>query len=96
MTCAQIALADGSLPADDIKGRLGAEKARKTTLQTELTKLEQMAGVAGLDTAHLKRTLREKISDVTALLRQPCRAGAPDAPEAPHRQDRAGARGSRA
>ena len=30
------ALADGSLPADEIKRRLGAEKARKTTLQAEL------------------------------------------------------------
>ena len=38
------ALADGSLPADEIKGRLGAEKARKTALQAELTKLSGSAG----------------------------------------------------
>jgi hypothetical protein len=33
-----------------------------------LTKLEQLAGIASLDTAHLKHTLREKATDVTALL----------------------------
>jgi hypothetical protein len=37
------ALADGSLPADEIKARLTAERARKTALQVELTKLEQVA-----------------------------------------------------
>ena len=62
------ALADGSLPSDEIKNRLGTEKARKTALQAELTKLEQLAGIASLDTAHLKRTLREKVSDVITLL----------------------------
>jgi hypothetical protein len=61
-------LADGSLPADEIKDRLGAEKARKTALQAELTKLEQLASIANLDGGHLKRTLREKVSDVTTLL----------------------------
>jgi site-specific DNA recombinase len=62
------ALADGSLPADEIKGRLGAEKVRKTTLQAELTKLERLGGIASLDIGHLKSTLRERISDVTDLL----------------------------
>ena len=62
------ALADGSLPADEIKGRLGAEKTRKTALQAELTKLERLGGIASLDIGHLKSTLRERISDVTALL----------------------------
>ena len=62
------ALADGSLPADEIKGRLGAEKARKTALQAELTKLERLGGIANLDIGHLKSTLRERVSDVTALL----------------------------
>lgn len=33
-----------------------------------MTKLEQLAQVASLDTLHLKRTLRERVSDVTALL----------------------------
>src|SRR5439155_12028409 len=62
------ALADGSLPADEIKGRLGAEKARKTALQAELTKLERLGGIASLDIGHLKNTLRERVSDVTSLL----------------------------
>ena len=62
------ALADGSLPADEIKSRLGAEKARKTALQAELTKLERLGGIASLDIGHLKNTLRERVSDVTSLL----------------------------
>ena len=62
------ALADGSLPADEIKARLTCEKARKTALQAELTKLEQVAQVVSLDTGHLKRSLQERVSDVTALL----------------------------
>jgi site-specific DNA recombinase len=62
------AVADDSLPIDEIKGRLSGEKARKTALQAELTKLEQFAAIAGLDSGHLKRTLREKVTDVTTLL----------------------------
>lgn len=61
-------MADGSLPADDIKGHLGAEKAREIALQAELTKLEQVGKVAGVDSKSLKGTLQEKVSDVTALL----------------------------
>lgn len=62
------ALGDGSLPADEIKLRLNAEKARKTALQAELAKLEQVAQVATLDPTTLERTLRERVSDVTGLL----------------------------
>jgi hypothetical protein len=62
------ALADGSLAADEIKGRLGAEKARKTALQAELTKLEHLSQVGSLDSESIKSTLREKVSDVSALL----------------------------
>ena len=62
------ALADGSLPTDEIKDRLGAEKARKTALQAEMTKPGQLSEIANQDTEHLKRNLREKVSDVTALL----------------------------
>jgi len=61
------ALADGSLPADEIKSRLTAEKTRKTALETELAKLRQVAQIASLDTEHLKRSLQERVSDVTAL-----------------------------
>jgi hypothetical protein len=62
------ALADGSLPADEIKARLGAEKARKTALQAELERLDQLSRVASIDTAQLKRQLEASVSDVTALL----------------------------
>src|SRR3989454_2482427 len=51
------ALADGSLPADEIKARLTGEKARKTALEAELTKLSHVAQVVSLDTARLKKTL---------------------------------------
>src|SRR5262249_22087792 len=62
------ALAEGSLPADEIKARLTTEKARKPALQAELAKLEQVAQVMSLDTARLERTFRERVSDVTGLL----------------------------
>ena len=62
------ALADGSLPADEIKARLTVEKARKTALQAELTKLGQVAQVASLDATRLKKTLEERVSDVAGLL----------------------------
>ena len=39
------ALADGSLPADELKARLGAEKARKTKLTADLEDLEKLAGL---------------------------------------------------
>ena len=62
------ALADGSLPVDEIKARLGAEKARKTTLQAELEKLNQLARLTSIDTAQLKRQLQSGVSGRTALL----------------------------
>ena len=62
------ALADGMLPAEEIKDRLTSEKARKTTLQAELEKLDQLARIASIDTAQLKRDLQSRVSDVTVLL----------------------------
>src|SRR5207245_10542643 len=62
------ALADGTLPAEEIKDRLTRERARKTTLQAELEKLDQLARVASIDTAQLKRDLESRVSDVAALL----------------------------
>jgi len=64
------ALADGALPADEIKARLGVEKARKTALLAELTRLDLTAQVANLDAAQLKRSLQERVTDVTGLLEQ--------------------------
>jgi hypothetical protein len=37
------ALADGSLPADEIKTRLTAEKVRKTVLSADLARAERLA-----------------------------------------------------
>ena len=65
------ALAGGSLPADEIRARLSTEKARKTALAAELERLNQLAGVAFLDTDQLKRDLRARVDDVTGLLGRP-------------------------
>jgi hypothetical protein len=40
------ALADGSLPADEIKTRLSTEKGRKTALTADLARLERLAKFA--------------------------------------------------
>jgi hypothetical protein len=61
-------LADGTRPADEIRARLGADKARKAALQAELEKLDVVARVASIDTTELKRRLEARASDVTALL----------------------------
>jgi site-specific DNA recombinase len=62
------ALTDSSLPTDEIKTRLTAEKARKSALTAELEKLEQLMKVAGVDTAQLKRRIEERVADITSLL----------------------------
>src|SRR5262249_30772848 len=62
------ALADGSSAADEIKARLTSEKARKAVIVGELEKLDQTGKVANLDAAQLKRTLYERVPDVTGLL----------------------------
>jgi hypothetical protein len=61
-------LADGSVPADEIKSRLTAEKARKTALTAKLEKLQHVTQVASVDADQLKRTLRERVGDVIGLL----------------------------
>jgi hypothetical protein len=62
------ALADGSLPADEIRSRLNAEKTRKTALQAELSKLERLATPNQFDAAKLKHQLQAQAGDVSALL----------------------------
>jgi hypothetical protein len=62
------ALADGSLPVDELKTRLGAENARKTKLTGDLENLAKLAGLASLDLEQLKRGFQAPIADVTALL----------------------------
>ena len=62
------ALADGTAPKDEVIARLNEEKARKTALAAELTNVFRLADIATLDEAKLKRELRERASDVKALL----------------------------
>ncbi len=62
------ALADGTLPADEIKARLSAEKACKTALEADLRKLGRVAEVAGLDPVRIKHDLQERVRDVAGLL----------------------------
>jgi site-specific DNA recombinase len=62
------ALADGSLPADEIKTRLNTEKARKTALTTDLTKLDRLTKLATVKVDQIANQLRTRISDVAGLL----------------------------
>jgi site-specific DNA recombinase len=62
------ALADGSLPADEIKARLSAEKARKTVLSANREKLGRVAGIASMQVEQITGRLRSRIADVAGLL----------------------------
>lgn len=62
------ALADGSLPADEIKERLSVEKARKMVLSTNLEKLGRVAGLASMQVEQITSRLRARIRDVAGLL----------------------------
>jgi site-specific DNA recombinase len=62
------ALADDSLPADEIKARLKAEQQRKRALQYDLAALADVSRVASLDVAQVKRDLRAQVADVRTLL----------------------------
>src|SRR5262249_6490933 len=62
------ALADGALPTDEIRSRLSAEKTRKTALQAELLKLDQLSKIGQLDAGQVKHQLEARVADVSALL----------------------------
>jgi len=62
-----IVLADGAMPADEIKPRLIAEKARKTALIADLDRLAPPA--PRLDVPILRRNLEARAADVVGLLR---------------------------
>jgi ABC-type transporter Mla subunit MlaD len=62
------ALADGSVPADEIKTRLNTEKARKTALMADLTRLERLARVASVNIDHIAEKLRARVNDVAGVL----------------------------
>ncbi|HKX05671.1 MAG TPA: recombinase family protein [Methylomirabilota bacterium] len=64
------ALADGSLPRDEITVRLNAEKVRKDSLTSERDRLTGMLSVADLDSEKVKADLRAKAQDIVAVLAQ--------------------------
>ena len=67
-------LADGSLPADEIKPRLSSEKARKEKLAADLERFDQVARIAAIDPAEINRQIQARVSDVTAPRRQTIQA----------------------
>jgi hypothetical protein len=62
------ALADGSLPRDEVAGRLNAEKSRKDTLTVERDRLTRVLRTTDVDAGRLKAELLVKVQDVKALL----------------------------
>ena len=62
------ALADGSVPRDEVAVRLNAEKVRKDALTSERARLSGMLVVADLDTEKIKADLHDKVRDVKGLL----------------------------
>jgi DNA invertase Pin-like site-specific DNA recombinase len=62
------ALGDGSLPRDEVAGRLNAEKSRKDTLTAERARLTSVLRATDVDAARIKAELLVKVQDVKALL----------------------------
>jgi hypothetical protein len=62
------ALADGSLPGDEIKTRLSTEKARKTALSADLEKLGRLANLATVKVDRIASQLHTRVRDVAGLL----------------------------
>ena len=62
------ALADGSLPRDEVAGRLNTEKSRKDTLTAERDRLTRVLRATDVDAARIKAELLVKVQDVKALL----------------------------
>ena len=61
------ALGDGSLPRDEVAGRLNAEKSRKDTLTAARDRLTSVLRATDVDAARIKAELLVKIQDVKAL-----------------------------
>src|SRR5215831_17783550 len=62
------ALGEGSLPRDEVAGRLNAEKSRKDTLAVERDRLTRVLRATDIDAGRLKAELLVKVQDVKALL----------------------------
>ena len=89
------ALSDGSMPRDEVAGRLNAEKARKDVLTTERDRLTKMLRAGAVDAPKIKAELLAKVRDVKALLVRHIPPGATDDQEASGRQHRARVSGPR-
>ena len=62
------ALADGSLPHEDLRTRLSAETSRRKALQAELQRLEAIGQVATMNIDKLAGRINTKVRDVVGVL----------------------------
>jgi hypothetical protein len=62
------ALTDGTLPHEELKGRLVTETARKKALVADVDRLTRLAQAASINVEDFTRRLRDKVGDVTAVL----------------------------
>ena len=62
------ALADGSLPQEELKNRLTAETSKKKTLVGELDRLGRLMDTGSVNVEEMTARLRAKVADVAAVL----------------------------
>jgi recombinase-like zinc beta ribbon protein len=62
------ALADGSLPQEDLRARLSAETSRKKALQAELERLNTIGQVVAMNVEKLTGRVNAKVRDVVSVL----------------------------
>jgi len=62
------ALADASVPRDEVAAKLNAERRRKDAMLVDRDRLATLLAVATVDTVALKSSLQEKVRDVQAVL----------------------------
>jgi hypothetical protein len=62
------ALADGSLPHEELRTRLSAETSRKKLLETELQRLEAIGQVAAMNLEKLTARINAKVQDIAGVL----------------------------
>jgi hypothetical protein len=62
------ALADGSLPQEDLRARLSAETTRKKALQAELQRLEAIGQAAAMNVEKLTGRINVKVRDIVSVL----------------------------
>jgi site-specific DNA recombinase len=62
------ALADGSLPQEDLRVRLSAETSRKKALQAELQRLDAIGQVTAMNVEKLTGRINAKVRDIVSVL----------------------------